>query len=187
MKKQKSPDYNQHIIEVFKGVTTAVNILGADEFIKKINDVLIESDNSTSKHMIAYILHHVADTYNITVQDITESYKRGIVDEARCLCYVFFNKYVLIDKEPMSPVTIGKFFKRDKANVYKRIKEILVLVENNGKKKRVSKNPNFNNKKFSEKCISNYYDLDRKIIEYKKLLNTPNTNSDGKETHSEKK
>ena len=174
--------YNNHIIEMFKMVSDNIRLYGHDGFMRKMQAMLNDPNDTTNEFVMHYILNQVADVYGVTVKDITDSRKRGSVDDARCLCYALFPRHILIENKPISQRRIASFFK---CNVGK-VNTVITYVQNQLSSNKKKGNPVL--KKFEPDFMVKYKVLDKKIQLYKKQLKSNNNgNNENPEGHTEEK
>jgi len=111
-KKIKNTDFNKHIIELFNILSDSIRKNGYDKIKKELMRVTASCKDPFLKSLELNIVKYSAEEYNVSVDDILNSYKRGDVADAKRQCYYFFNKYL-----PMSEYKIAIYFKRSTSQI----------------------------------------------------------------------
>lgn len=135
------------IVDFFREVQKVIKKHGLETVLTKLRE--IHGDNSHDgfeKDVCEFILVKTANHYLIPKEDIIRSKKRGVVSEARRMCFALMKEHLPISDEEIGdifdgrsrqfvnkelkdlPINQDKFATKDEANFVKDFLELTVIV-----------------------------------------------------------
>lgn len=116
--KPKNSEYCQHIIDLLAATQKAIRKIGYENLIKQILRVAENSDHPLRKELEVNILKYVSEEFNVTVEDILNSAKRGNEATARKITFILFKKQF-----DLSEYRIAKYFNRSSVIINRAVHE----------------------------------------------------------------
>jgi len=93
------------ILEFFREVQRVISKHGLQKVLGQLRKLKIDSNNDLEREVCEYILSTTANHYNIELADILNSKKRGVISEARRMCFALMKEHL-----PFTDEEIGEYF-----------------------------------------------------------------------------
>jgi chromosomal replication initiation ATPase DnaA len=110
--------YAAHVIQVLSAVTDAIRKVGADALINQVIRLSENSGDPIKKELEAKILIYTAEEFQITVDNLMNSNKRGDTVLAKKICFILFKEQLRL-----SEYAIAKYFARTPPIINNAVKE----------------------------------------------------------------
>lgn len=98
-------DNKVEILEFLREVQRVISKYGIEKVIEQLRKLKVESNNVVYKKTCDYILTETAHHYQIDIIDILTSKKRGVISEARRMCFALMKEHL-----PLTDEEIGEYF-----------------------------------------------------------------------------
>ena len=147
------------ILEFFREVQRVISKHGLQKVLSQLRKIQNDFDNTIERDIFDFILTETAKHYNIEINDILNSKKRGIISEARRMSFALMKEHL-----PFTDEEIGYYFGgRSRQYVNKELTSLPINQDNLWKKRDVKF---LNDFMILTKCVLNFkneYNLNNKI------------------------
>jgi hypothetical protein len=147
------------ILEFFREVQRVISKHGLQKVLSQLRKIQNDFDNTIERDMFDFILSETAKHYNIEINDILNSKKRGIISESRRMSFALMKEHL-----PFTDEEIGYYFGgRSRQFVNKELTSLPINQDNLWKKRDVKFLDDF---MFLTKSVLNFkneYNLNNKI------------------------
>lgn len=148
------------IAQFFGEVQRVISKYGIDTVMEKLREMQDDNPSEQDNAVCEYILVLTSNHYVVPKEDVKYSKKRGVISEARRMCYALMKEHL-----PISDEQIGQYFGgKSRQFINKEIKELPV-----------------NQDKFSTKdeakFVKDFLVLTVEVLRYKNSYDLNNTNS----------
>jgi hypothetical protein len=121
------------ILEFFKEVQRVISKHGLQKVLSQLRKIQNDFDNTIDRDIFDFILTETAKHYNIEINDILNSKKRGIISEARRMSFALMKEHL-----PFTDEEIGYYFGgRSRQYVNKELTSLPINQDNLWKKRDV--------------------------------------------------
>ena len=121
------------ILEFFKEVQRVISKHGLQKVLSQLRKIQNDFDNTIERDIFDFILTETAKHYNIEINDILNSKKRGIISEARRMSFALMKEHL-----PFTDEEIGYYFGgRSRQCVSKEFTSLPINQDNLWKKRDV--------------------------------------------------
>jgi hypothetical protein len=121
------------ILEFFKEVQRVISKHGLPKVLSQLRKIQNDFDNTIERDIFDFILTETAKHYNIEINDILNSKKRGIISEARRMSFALMKEHL-----PFTDEEIGYYFGgRSRQYVNKELTSLPINQDNLWKKRDV--------------------------------------------------
>ncbi len=121
------------ILEFFKEVQRVISKHGLPKVLSQLRKIQNDFDNTIERDIFDFILTETAKQYNIEINDILNSKKRGIISEARRMSFALMKEHL-----PFTDEEIGYYFGgRSRQYVNKELTSLPINQDNLWKKRDV--------------------------------------------------
>jgi hypothetical protein len=121
------------ILEFFKEVQRVISKHGLQKVLSQLRKIQNDFDNTIERDIFDFILTETAKHYNIEINDILNSKKRGIISEARRMSFALMKEHL-----PFTDEEIGYYFGgRSRQYVNKELTSLPINQDNLWKKRDV--------------------------------------------------
>ena len=93
------------IAEFFGEVHRVISKYGIDHVVNKLREIQYEHNDEKDRDICEYILVQTCNRFEVVREDVLHSSKRGIITEARRMCYALMKEHL-----PISDEQIGLYF-----------------------------------------------------------------------------
>lgn len=116
----------QEIAEFFGEVQRVISKYGIDHVVNKLREIRYEHADEHDRDICEYILVETCNLFRVDKDDVLHSNKRGIITEARRMCYALMKEHL-----PISDEQIGMYFKGKSRQFINRELQNLPLNQDN--------------------------------------------------------
>ena len=149
------------ILEFFREVQRVISKHGLQKVLGQLRKLKIDSNNEFERDVCDYILNTTANHYDIELNDILTSKKRGIISEARRMCFALMKEHL-----PFTDEEIGHYFGgRSRQFVNKELVGLPINQDNLWKKRDV-------------KFVNDFMILTTDVLKYKNNFSVNNKMKD---------
>jgi hypothetical protein len=121
------------ILEFFKEVQRVISKHGLQKVLSQLRKIQNDFDNTIERDIFDFILTETAKHYNIEINDILNSKKRGVISEARRMSFALMKEHL-----PFTDEEIGYYFGgRSRQYVNKELTSLPINQDNLWKKRDV--------------------------------------------------
>jgi hypothetical protein len=121
------------ILEFFREVQRVISKHGLQKVLSQLRKIQNDFDNTIERDMFDFILSETAKHYNIEINDILNSKKRGIISESRRMSFALMKEHL-----PFTDEEIGYYFGgRSRQYVNKELTSLPINQDNLWKKRDV--------------------------------------------------
>ena len=121
------------ILEFFKEVQRVISKHGLQKVLSSLRKIQNDFDNTIEREIFDFILTETAKHYNIEINDILNSKKRGVISEARRMSFALMKEHL-----PFTDEEIGYYFGgRSRQYVNKELTSLPINQDNLWKKRDV--------------------------------------------------
>lgn len=92
-------DDTENIVAFFAEVQRVIKRYGYDHVIKKLRELHEVEDEGVQKQVSDYILLKTCNHYSLNRDDVLFSNKRGVISEARRMCYALMKEHLGVSDE----------------------------------------------------------------------------------------
>jgi hypothetical protein len=111
--------------DFFKEIYKGINKFGVVKVLKKLQQLDDEEIDEDLRELIRFIELKVVTTFEITIDQLKNSTERGIVTDARKMCYVLLKNHA-----DFSDYRVAMHFKKVRQVVHRAMKEYSKMSEN---------------------------------------------------------
>jgi chromosomal replication initiation ATPase DnaA len=104
------------IVDFFREVQRVITKHGLDKVLKQLRSIHSESDEGFEHDVSEYILVVTSNHYSLLKEDVLYSRKRGIVSDARRMCFALMKEHLVVSDEQ-----IGDKFDRSRQYINKEL------------------------------------------------------------------
>lgn len=145
------------ILEFFKEVQRVISKHGLQKVLSQLRRIQNDFDNGVEKEIYDFILTQTALHYNIQEIDILNSKKRGVISEARRMCFALMKEHL-----PFTDEEIGYYFGgRSRQYVNKELTSLPINQDNLWRKRDV-------------KFLNDFMTLTKNVLIFKNDYNSNN-------------
>jgi hypothetical protein len=145
------------ILEFFKEVQRVISKHGLQKVLSQLRKIQNDFDNTIDRDIFDFILTETAKHYNIEINDILNSKKRGIISEARRMSFALMKEHL-----PFTDEEIGYYFGgRSRQYVNKELTSLPINQDNLWKKRDV-------------KFLNDFMTLTKNVLDFKNEYNLNN-------------
>ena len=145
------------ILEFFKEVQRVISKHGLQKVLSQLRKIQNDFDNTIERDIFDFILTETAKHYNIEINDILNSKKRGIISEARRMSFALMKEHL-----PFTDEEIGYYFGgRSRQYVNKELTSLPINQDNLWKKRDV-------------KFLNDFMTLTKNVLDFKNEYNLNN-------------
>jgi chromosomal replication initiation ATPase DnaA len=149
------------ILDFFREVQRVISKHGLQKVLSQLRKIQNDFDNTTEKAIFDFVLIETAKHYNIEINDILNSKKRGVISEARRMSFALMKEHL-----PFTDEEIGYYFgSRSRQYVNKELTSLPINQDNLWKKRDVKFVNDFMVLTTSVLNFKNEYNLNNKIVE----------------------
>jgi hypothetical protein len=149
------------ILEFFREVQRVISKHGLQKVLSQLRKIQNDFDNTIERDIFDFILTETAKHYNIEINDILNSKKRGIISESRRMSFALMKEHL-----PFTDEEIGYYFGgRSRQYVNKELTSLPINQDNLWKKRDVKFLNDFMVLTKSVLNFKNEYNLNNKIEE----------------------
>ena len=149
------------ILEFFREVQRVISKHGLQKVLSQLRKIQNDFDNTIERDIFDFILTETAKHYNIEINDILNSKKRGIISESRRMSFALMKEHL-----PFTDEEIGYYFGgRSRQYVNKELTSLPINQDNLWKKRDVKFLEDFMVLTKSVLNFKNEYNLNNKIEE----------------------
>ena len=121
------------ILEFFREVQRVISKHGLQKVLSQLRKIQNDFDNTIERDIFDFILTETAKHYNIEINDILNSKKRGIISESRRMSFALMKEHL-----PFTDEEIGYYFGgRSRQYVNKELTSLPINQDNLWKKRDV--------------------------------------------------
>lgn len=145
------------ILEFFKEVQRVITKHGLQKVLLQLRKIQNDFDNTFDRDIFDFILTETAKHYNIEINDILNSKKRGIISESRRMSFALLKEHL-----PFTDEEIGYYFGgRSRQYVNKELTSLPINQDNLWKKRDV-------------KFVTDFMILTKNVLNFKNEYNFTN-------------
>lgn len=145
------------ILEFFREVQRVITKHGLQKVLSQLRKIQNDFDNTIERDIFDFILTETAKHYNIEINDILNSKKRGIISEARRMSFALMKEHL-----PFTDEEIGYYFGgRSRQYVNKELTSLPINQDNLWKKRDV-------------KFLNDFMLLTKSVLNFKNEFNSNN-------------
>lgn len=145
------------ILEFFKEVQRVITKHGLQKVLSQLRKIQNDFDNTFDRDIFDFILTETAKHYNIEINDILNSKKRGIISESRRMSFALLKEHL-----PFTDEEIGYYFGgRSRQYVNKELTSLPINQDNLWKKRDV-------------KFVTDFMILTKNVLNFKNEYNFTN-------------
>jgi hypothetical protein len=145
------------ILEFFREVQRVISKHGLQKVLSQLRKIQNDFDNTIEREIFDFILIETAKHYNITINDILNSKKRGVISEARRMSFALMKEHL-----PFTDEEIGYYFGgRSRQYVNKELTSLPINQDNLWKKRDV-------------KFVNDFMILTKNVLDFKNEYNLNN-------------
>jgi hypothetical protein len=145
------------ILEFFKEVQRVISKHGLPKVLSQLRKIQNDFDNTIERDIFDFILTETAKHYNIEINDILNSKKRGIISESRRMSFALMKEHL-----PFTDEEIGYYFGgRSRQYVNKELTSLPINQDNLWKKRDV-------------KFLNDFMILTKSVLNFKNECNLNN-------------
>ena len=149
------------ILEFFREVQRVISKHGLQKVLSQLRKIQNDFDNTIEREIFDFILIETAKHYNITINDILNSKKRGVISEARRMSFALMKEHL-----PFTDEEIGYYFGgRSRQYVNKELTSLPINQDNLWKKRDVKFVNDFMALTTNVLNFKNESNLNNKIVE----------------------
>jgi hypothetical protein len=149
------------ILEFFREVQRVITKHGLQKVLTQLRRIQNDFDNTFEKEIFNFILNETATHYQIEINDILNSKKRGIISEARRMSFALMKEHL-----PFTDEEIGYYFGgRSRQYVNKELTGLPINQEKVATKQQARFVDDFLMLTISVVKFKNEYNLINKIVE----------------------
>jgi hypothetical protein len=149
------------ILEFFREVQRVISKHGLQKVLSQLRKIQNDFDNTIEREIFDFILIETAKHYNITINDILNSKKRGVISEARRMSFALMKEHL-----PFTDEEIGYYFGgRSRQYVNKELTSLPINQDNLWKKRDVKFLNDFMALTTNVLNFKNESNLNNKIVE----------------------
>jgi hypothetical protein len=149
------------ILEFFREVQRVITKHGLQKVLTQLRRIQNDFDNTFEKEIFNFILNETATHYQIEINDILNSKKRGIISEARRMSFALMKEHL-----PFTDEEIGYYFGgRSRQYVNKELTGLPINQEKVATKQQARFVDDFLMLTISVVNFKNEYNLINKIVE----------------------
>jgi hypothetical protein len=147
------------ILEFFREVQRVISKHGLQKVLSQLRKIQNDFDNTIERDIFDFILSETAKHYNIEINDILNSKKRGMISESRRMSFALMKEHL-----PFTDEEIGYYFGgRSRQFVNKELTSLPINQDNLWKKRDVKFLNDFMSLTKSVLNFKNEYNLNNKI------------------------
>lgn len=121
------------ILEFFREVQRVISKHGLQKVLSQLRKIQNDFDNTIERQIFDFILTETAKHYNIEINDILNSKKRGVISESRRMSFALMKEHL-----PFTDEEIGYYFGgRSRQYVNKELTSLPINQDNLWKKRDV--------------------------------------------------
>lgn len=145
------------ILEFFREVQRVISKHGLQKVLSQLRKIQNDFDNTIERDIFDFILTETAKHYNIEINDILNSKKRGIISESRRMSFALMKEHL-----PFTDEEIGYYFGgRSRQYVNKELTSLPINQDNLWKKRDV-------------KFLNDFMVLTKSVLNFKNEYNLNN-------------
>jgi hypothetical protein len=145
------------ILEFFREVQRVITKHGLQKVLSQLRKIQNDFDNTIEREIFDFILTETAKHYNIEVNDILNSKKRGVISESRRMSFALMKEHL-----PFTDEEIGYYFGgRSRQYVNKELTSLPINQDNLWKKRDV-------------KFVNDFMILTKNVLDFKNEYNLNN-------------
>ena len=149
------------ILEFFREVQRVISKHGLQKVLSQLRKIQNAFDNTIEREIFDFILIETAKHYNIEINDILNSKKRGVISEARRMSFALMKEHL-----PFTDEEIGYYFGgRSRQYVNKELTSLPINQDNLWKKRDVKFLNDFMALTTNVLNFKNECNLNNKIVE----------------------
>lgn len=119
------------ILEFFREVQRVISKHGLQKVLSQLRKIQNDFDNTIERQIFDFILTETAKHYNIEINDILNSKKRGVISESRRMSFALMKEHL-----PFTDEEIGYYFGgRSRQYVNKELTSLPINQDNLWKKR----------------------------------------------------
>ena len=147
------------ILEFLRELQRVISKHGLQKVLGQLRRLKVDSNNDIEKKTCDYILTETAHHYQIDIIDILTSKKRGLVSEARRMCFALMKEHL-----PVTDEEIGDYFGgRSRQYVNMELTKLPINQDNLATKQEI-------------KFVNDFIMLTTNVLKYKSSLSTNDKN-----------
>ncbi len=145
------------ILEFFREVQRVITKHGLQKVLSQLRKIQNDFDNTIEREIFDFILTETAKHYNIEINDILNSKKRGVISESRRMSFALMKEHL-----PFTDEEIGYYFGgRSRQYVNKELTSLPINQDNLWKKRDV-------------KFVNDFMILTKNVLDFKNEYNLNN-------------
>jgi hypothetical protein len=145
------------ILEFFREVQRVITKHGLQKVLSQLRKIQNDFDNTIEREIFDFILTATAKHYNIEINDILNSKKRGVISESRRMSFALMKEHL-----PFTDEEIGYYFGgRSRQYVNKELTSLPINQDNLWKKRDV-------------KFVNDFMILTKNVLDFKNEYNLNN-------------